>query len=95
MIKRIIVALMVICTLKAAAITFIPAIIHFCSSLVADDPYQYEDASVDMLVRLYYRFKSEGYQSPALISEMKFRLTMPGLSAEDRELLEKTLKEDK
>jgi hypothetical protein len=55
-----------------------------------DDPYEYEDLSVEQLVRVYFIFFNQKYHSRTLIREIKMRLAGE-LSPEDREILTKTL----
>lgn len=64
---------------------------NFCERhLVAADPYQYEHLTVDQLVSVYWRFRQTGHHSVVLLDEMKRRLD-EGLSIDDREILTKTL----
>lgn len=54
--------------------------------LVADDPYQYENFTVDQLIETYFRASP----SEVLIKEMERRLER-GLSFEEREMIVKAL----
>lgn len=60
-------------------------------SLIQEDPYQWQASSIDTLVDWYWLLKNQGKQSPALINEMKYRITQPTTSEDDREILQKTL----
>ncbi len=64
----------------------------FCErNLVMEDPYQFQELSVDQLITVYFRNLNQGFQSKALINEMKRRLRDRSLHPDDREVLSKTL----
>ncbi len=68
---------------------------NFCERhLIADDPYEYEDDSIEQLVSAYFYFYNQGYRSKMLIKEMHKRLALE-LSDADREILTKTLGNDR
>jgi hypothetical protein len=59
----------------------------FCERhLVAEDPYQYEELTVEQLVSVYLRHRRERWTSKALRLEVERRLRGP-LSYEEREAL--------
>lgn len=77
-------------------LAFQPQVLHaswwrdFCEKyLIADDPYQYEDYTVDQLVGAHFYFWNQNYQSKALRKEIQKRLASQTLTAEDREILTK------
>lgn len=64
----------------------------FCERhLACEDPYQYEELTVDQLVGTFWRHKNEKFPSKALTNELRSRLNDPYLGDEDREIIEKTL----
>lgn len=77
----------------------VPAIIHIMKScaraLVAEDPYQYEELSVDQLISTAIRHKIEGIKSVAVDYEIKKRLADPSLDDESRILLSTLLEQIK
>jgi hypothetical protein len=56
--------------------------------LIADDPYQYEDYTVDQLAEWARRRPTS---QKVLINEILKRLLDPNLSTDDREILSKAL----
>ncbi len=65
---------------------------NFCEKhLIAHEPGQYRDATVDQLVGVYWMFKNQGHRSEPLLGEIWERLEGDDLSDEDREILVKTL----
>lgn len=73
----------------------LPAVIHmmkgFCEKhLIADDPYQYEELSIDALVNEWFSYlEARRLPSKVLIAEIKRRLNDPATSAEHIEILTK------
>lgn len=72
-----------------------PAIVEglksFCERhLIADDTYQYDNFTVDQLIVLYFSAKSQ-----ALIREMQMRAAQENTSRDDKEILLKTLANEK
>lgn len=67
----------------------------FCERhLIAENPYQYMDLSVDQLVDAYHRHKNQGLKSTALIDTIRWRAKQT-TSDEDREILTKTIAGEK
>lgn len=63
---------------------------NFCEKhLVAEDPYQYENLSVEQLVTVYLRHMASKIKSKALAGEIIYRLRGE-LSYEERQLLKVT-----
>lgn len=66
----------------------------FCERhLIAEDPYQYLDLSVDQLVDTYHRLKNQGIESRAIVDTIRWRAKQT-TSDEDREILTKTIAEE-
>ncbi len=65
----------------------------FCERhLLADDPYQFEQLTVDQLVDWYHLSKRSGLSTQVLVSEMRRRLV--DATPDDREILTKTIAGD-
>ncbi len=60
-------------------------------SLIAPDPYQYRNLTVDRIVELYHEHEREKFTNDGLDDEIRHRLRDPHLNDDDREILTKLL----
>jgi hypothetical protein len=66
-----------------------------CGHIVQDDPYQHAQLSTEQLVDTYFLFKNQKVSTKTLVDEMTLRLNDSGLSDDDREILTKTLENER
>jgi len=73
-------------------LVFIVAALVNCEGfLIGEDPYQFEHLTTEQLVRVYWLNKNQNFHSNALLNEIQKRMKGGELSHEEREILSKTL----